>query len=535
MTADKNFRPQAIRDQLERILQSVEFKASDKKKQFLGFVIDEALAGRSSQLKGYTIAVSVYGRPEGFDPQVDPIVRVEAGRLRRALDHYYLTAGKNDPVRITIPKGGYVPVFSTVRKAQAGDKAQSPEPEDRAPTTEPSIAVLPLTNLTGDFEQDYFVDGLTEELTAEITRYQDFHVIASQSTMRFKGKHADPRELGRDLGVQFLLKGSARRDSQTVKVAVQLLDTLTAEQIWGESYKRDRKAADLIAVQEEIAHEVAGIVSDHYGLIKRRLSRESRKKAPADMKVYDAVLRFYQYETELTPAAFERALAALEQATKIDPDYGLAWAMLGHLHADNYALGFCEIEESLEKALNFAQKGVALAPKSQFARDALTLIYFHRGDRELFLQKAEETIALNPNSPYVVAVAGWHMVLFGEWDRGLALLKKGMKLNPYHPTWFHLAFFVYHYHRGEYEIAYAEALKFNFPKLYLDPLIRAVALSRLGRQDEAGIAVGQLLGLEPDFASKGRWLISRYVKVDDLVDRIIKDLGKAGLSDIDGA
>ena len=533
MTADNNPTPEAIRDQLEGILQSAEFRASGKQNKFLSFVVDEALAGRSSQLKGYTIAVGVYGRPEGFDPQVDPIVRVEAGRLRRALEHYYLTAGINDPVRITIPKGRYVPTFSTVPEAQSRSKPHLSKRNGSVPVMEPTIAVMPLINLTGDKEQDYFVDGLTEELTAEIMRYQDFQVIASRSTMPFKGSNVDPREVGRELGVKFLLKGSVRRDSKRIKVTIQLLDTASAEQIWGKSYKRDQTAADLIAVQEEIAQEIIGVVADQYGLIERRLSKESRKKAPVDMKAYDAILRFYQYETELTPAAFENALAALEKAIEIDPEYGLAWAMLGHLHADNHALGFCKIEGSLEKALTFTRKGMALSPHNQFAWDALTLVYFHRGDRDLFLQHAIETIALNPNAPYIVGVAGWHMILFGEWDRGLTLLQKGMKLNPYHPTWFHLAFFMYHYHRGEYENAFAEALKFNFPGLYLDPLIRAVALSRLGKKDDAEAAIGQLLKLMPDFKNRGRWLISRYVKVDDLVDRIIEELGEAGLAGID--
>ena len=174
---------------------------------------------------------------------------------------------------------------------------------------------------------------------------------------------------------------------------------------------------------------------------------------------------------------------------------------------------------------------MALAPDNQFARDALTLVYFHRGDKDFFLQHVEETITLNPNSPYIVGVAGWHMTLYGEWDRGLALLKKGMKLNPYHPSWFHLAPFMNYYRRGEYENAFAEALKFNFPELYWDSVMRATALSRLGRPDEAKAAVSQLLKLEPDFATRGRALISRYVKVDDLVEKIIAGLQKAGLID----
>ena len=316
-------------------------------------------------------------------------------------------------------------------------------------------------------------------------------------------------------------------------VAIILIDTFNSAQILGESYKRDLSAAYLIALQEEVAHRTVGVIADQYGLISRKLSKESRKKAPADLKAYDAILRFYHYETELTPQAFEKALTALEQAIEIDPEYGLAWAMLGHIHADNYALGFCEMEAPLEKALIFAQKGVALAPHNQFARDALTLVYFHRGDKDFFLQHVEETIALNPNSPYIVGVAGWHMALYGEWDRGLTLLKKGMKLNPYHPSWFHLAPFMDCYRRGEYEDALAEAQKFNYPELFWDPVMRAAALGRLERHTEAKAAVSQLLELEPNFATRGRWLISRYIKVDDLVDTIIEDLRKAGLADLE--
>ncbi len=532
MAADNIPTPDAVRLQLERILQSTDFRGSDKQRKFLSFVVEETLAGRASQLKGYTIAVVVYGRTEKFDPQVDPIVRVEAGRLRRALEHYYLTAGKNDPVRLEIPKGAYVPIFQMVEMPPSGVQAFTSEREDLAPPTGPSIAVMPLINLTGDGEQDYFTDGLTEELTTELARYQVFRVIASQSTMQFKGQELDPKEVGRALDVRFLLAGSVRKDSKTVKVTIRLLDTSTGVQVWGENYKRALTAADLVTMQEKIANRVVGTVADQYGLISRRLSKESRKKPPVDLMAYDGILRFYHYETVLTPEAFKEALEALERAVEIDPEYGLAWAMLGHLYADNYALGFCEIEAPLEKAMAFAQKGVALAPQNQFVRDALSLVHFHRGDKESFLKHVEQTIALNPNSPYVVGVAGWHLALYGEWDRGLSLLKKGMTLNPYYPSWFHLAPYMDHYRRGEYENAFAKALKFNYPELHLDPMMRAAALGQLGREDEARAAVSELLKLVPDFATRGRLLISRYVKVDDLVDNIIEGLRKAGLVDL---
>jgi len=520
----------AIRDYLQRILQSSRFRGSQKQSDFLSFIVNETLEGRASELKGYTIAIAVYGRKEGFDPQVDPIVRVEAGRLRRALEHYYLTDGKDDPVQIDIPKGGYTPTFREIKPQTDEIKSIPGKSDDYGLYNTPSIAVIPLINQSGDPEQDYFVDGLTEELTNELSRYQDFQVIASLSGMRFKGKAINLQKIGGDLGIRFLLSGSARSSPKSVKVGMQLLDTATAEQIWTKSYKRKKTATDLIDLQEDITHSVVGIIADQYGLITRKLSKESRKRAPEQVMAYDAILRFYYYELRLTVDAFKKALSALKKAIQLEPEYGLAWAMLGHMHADNYALGFCEIENSLEKALVYANKGVSLSPENQFANDALCVIYFQQGNKEAFLKQTQKTVELNPNSPYFVGVAGWHTALFGEWEHGLALLKKGMQLNPYHPTWFYIVTSMDCYRREDYESAFAEALKINYPELFWDPLMRAAALGQMGKQPQAEMALKELLKLVPDFKDRGRELIGRYVKVDSIRDKIFKGLKKAGLN-----
>jgi len=529
---DKNIpTPEAVSEQTARILSSDRFRGSAKQKGFLQFVVSETLAGRGAQLKGYAIALTVYGRKESFNPQIDPIVRVEAGRLRRALEHYYLTDGKNDPIRIEIPKGAYVPTFQSVQVPPSID-TPAPQPELRRLGLQPSLAVMPLENMTGDEGQDYFTDGLTEELTAELARYQEFQVIASQSTMRFKGREVDPGEVGRNLDVRFLLAGNIRSDSETVKVAMRLIDTSSAEQIWGKSYKRALTPAHLIALQEEIAQSAVGAVADQYGQITRRLSKDARNKPPGDLDVYDAVLQFYHYETVLTPEAFREALTAMEQAVKKDPDYGLAWSMLGHLHADNHALGFCEIKAPLEKALTYARKGVALEPNNQFTHDALTLVQFHRGDKASFLKHVETTIALNPNAPYIIGVAGWHLFMFGEWERGRALIRKGMQLNPYYPTWFHMAPFMDYYYHGEYEKAYNEALLFNYPELFWDPLMRGASLGQLGKSNEAEKAIEELIILLPDFESVGRQLMGNYVKFPEMVECLASGLRKAGVANL---
>jgi len=521
--------PSSIRAQLNRILDSEEFRASVKQRRFLHFVVDEALAGRGAGIKGYTIAVNVYGRDADFDPQLDPIVRVEAGRLRRALERYYLTAGNADPLRIEVPKGGYLPRFRLRHDVPAPAANGNPTP---GPPTGAGIAVLPFTDPAAAGDHAFFSNGLAEELTAELARYQDLRVIAAQSCMQFRDSRTAPREIGALLGVRFLLSGSVLRDGKAIKIGVRLVDTSTGEQVWSESYRPDESAADLIAVQEDIACRAVGVIADQWGLITRRLSREAARKAPADLGAYEAVLRFYHYETVLTPASFTDALEALDRAVASEPGYGLAWSMLGHLHADNHALGFHAIDDNLGKALEYAMKGVALEPDSQFAWDALALTHFHLGNRELLLETIDKTLALNPNSPYIVGVAGWHMSLYGEWERGLQLLARGMELNPYHPTWFHLVPFMNRFRLGEYELAYAEALKFNYPELFWDPLMRAATLARLGRRDAAKEAVGQLLGLIPDFATSGRTSIESYVKVGELVDELVDGLREAGLADL---
>jgi len=524
--------PDNIKTQLNRIFTSSQFRSSEKQRHFLSYVIEETLEGRDNQIKGYTVAVAVYDRQVDFDPQVDPIVRVEAGRLRRALEHYYLTDGIEDPIRIEIPKGGYVPRFIA-----AGDSAfETGEPFSPAGREigdkAPSIAVLPLDNLTGDNSQDYFAEGLTEELTAELARYQELHVIASQSTMQFRGQGVDPRIIGRKLAVRFLLAGSVRNDGETIKISTRLIDTTNNAQIWSASYRREMTAANLIELQEEIAQNSVGALADQFGQITRELSKESRKKPPKKLAAYDAIMRFYHYESVLTPASFQEALNAMEKAVEIDPEYGLAWAVLGHLHADNHALGFCEIDKPLEKALKFARKALALEPGNQFVHDALTLVHFHRGEKTSFLKHLDTTLALNPNAPYIVGVAGWHLALYGEWGRGLALLQKGMQLNPYHPTWFYMATFMDCYHRADYESAYVEALKMNYPAIFWDPLMRAAALGQLDDNVEAERALKELFSLVPDFESVGRQLMGHYVKLPELVESLASGLKKAGMANL---
>lgn len=516
---------QAIREELGRILASPDFQGSAMLRHMLRFVVEKALGGCTQEIKGYTIATQALGRKANFDGNKDPIVRILGGRLRRALEHYYLTHGARDSIRIDIPRGTYIPTFQN--GCQEAIKAA--ETAVMLPTG-PTVAVLPLLNLSGDPQQEYFTDGLGEELTSELARYQDLQVIAFQSTRFYKGREADVREIGQDLKVRFLVAGSVRQAGGTIKINLQVIDALTGSRLWGEQFCRELKADSIIALQEEIARQVVGKIGSLYGVIFRTLSQEARRKPPESLETYEAFLRFHHHVTVLNGQTFAETLKVLEQAVKREPESGLSWSLLSFLYGQSYSLQLAPLESPLEQALVAARKGTALEPENQIARAATAQVYFFRNERELFLPEAEIALALNPNAPAPIGFLGWLLAFYGEWERGLAILEKGKALNPHYPGWFHMAPCFYYFLQKRCNKAYQEAQQLQMPQLFWDPLLRAASLGHLGKSSEAAQALAELLTLKPDFPQQARFLIGCYAKFDYLIDTILEGLRLAGLN-----
>ena len=368
-----------IRSQLDRILGHREFQATERLRDFLRFVVAEDLAGRAFRLKGYTIAREVFGRAKSFDATVDPIVRIEAGRLRRALERYYLVAGDRDPIRIDIPKGRYVPRFhrQDVSRTRASDTPVARG--DGAPVADgPAIAILPFDNLTADSEQVYFIHGLAEELVAALNRYQDVVAIPCQTTVSVGGGDSRLLDPGKEVCARFLLSGSVRRDAAAAKVTVHLTDSITGTQIWAGSHRFDLDAAKMIATQEDIASDVVAAVAGAYGVVARRLARESHATPPEELSTYEAMLRYHHAMLVQTPEAGEQAFIALQQATQREPEYGPAWSALGNLFAHAYVNDEPGIESPLEVATEYAQRGASLEPNNQLTRAIMAFVYLLR-------------------------------------------------------------------------------------------------------------------------------------------------------------
>jgi adenylate cyclase len=312
---------------------------------------------------------------------------------------------------------------------------------------------------------------------------------------------------------------------------MQLLEIPTAEVIWTEKIRRDLAPLDLLDLEEEIAGHVARTVAENYGVIPRKMSGETHRKRTNQLSVYDAVLRFRHYQCVVTNDARNSAIDALERAIHLDPDYALCWAMLSEAVCDAYGLRIDCRTEVVARANELARRAIALDPNCQHAHWALAYAHFHAREREAFLAHAETIISLNPNNGYLVGIAAWAMSLVGEWERGLSILSRLMEQNPYYPTWMHLAPYLDHYRKGEFDAALGHANKFNIPDLAWDPILRAAALANVGRLAEAEAAVKQLTSTFPDAAANPGHYVRGYIFLDEIADNVVDGLCKAGWSE----
>lgn len=501
--------------QLQRVMKSPEFPATQQQRNFLRFVVTETLEGRADEIKAYTVATRVFGRSADFNQAVDPIVSIQANKLRRALERYYLVAGQLDPIHITIPKGTYVPAF--LEQNRRLPATAHPGHRDYWPT----VLIRPFQNLTGDDNLGFLILGLSSELTAELSRYQDIRVLLEH-----------PGGFGRresDRPARFVLEGTVKGDAVGMKVVVHLVDSRTQLVVWSDTHHCTHEAARLIAFQEKVARAIAVKVGGESGVIFRALSREARNQPPAQFKTYEAILSYYEFELTLSPESFARAMAALTHATTIEPGCGNVWSMLARLHANAFSLEMPGFEDALATAAKFAKKGIALNPNAQRNRAVLALVRFFADELPASRSELNKALALNPNSLFILDGIGYLMTLLGEWERGPQLIRHTMAANPYYGVYVHYALWVDWMRQQNYERAYLEALNFKRPAIFWEPLIKAATLGKMGRIDEGRVEAAKLLALKPDFKTRGRILIGRYIKFHEIVERTIDGLRRVGV------
>lgn len=384
--------------------------------RFLRLAVERTLEGKADELKEYLIGVEVFDRPSSYDPRVDPIVRVEARRLRSKLKAYYAGDGNNDPVRIEFRTGSYAP---QIRMLGDGSAASRPDIH--------TIAVLPFANLSASAENDYFSDGLTEELIHALTRLRGMRVVAWNSAARLRGVEQDMQEVRRQLQVANVLTGSVRIAGPSLRVRAQLIDIATGVYLWSETF--DRPMQDVFAIQEEIARNIVRTL---------RLQLSSGAEAAllarphTSVSSYDYYLKGRYHLHRRTPDDLARGLQYFEAAVAVDPDSALAHAGL----ADAYVLlvdyGLLHPTKGVPKVRAAATRAIELDPTLADAYPSLAVIRAH-WDREW--QDAEDlyrkAIGLNPGCATAHHwLATDFLAVVGRLDEGELELEIALQLDP---------------------------------------------------------------------------------------------------------
>lgn len=394
-------------------------------------------------------------------------------------------------------------------------------------SAKPTIAVLPFNNFSDDKAQEYFSDGLTEDLITDISKVSGLSVIARNSTFSYKGQSRDVREVGKTLGASHIIEGSVRKSGKTIRITVQLVKASDGQHIWAERYDRDLK--DVFAIQDEVIGQIIKALSLKLTpQEKKRLAR----RGTDNLEAYDLFMKGRAQEGFFNKAAYKLAEGFFEQAIALDPNYADSYAHLAQIHALNAQFTWVKDgNRASQKALALAEKSVALNPDLPFAHWGLGRILvrpvFRQFDRAI--KETEKAIELDPNYADSYAILGLYYSYIGQAEKTAGVVKKAMRINPIYPFWYHHSLGVGRFLLEDYAAAATEfntALERNPSVLFIRQWY-AAALAMAGDQDDAEWQVEEMVGL--GFKRSLQEMMAESLVVDpDYRARFFEGLRKAG-------
>lgn len=458
-----------IRLQLERILAFPELQASDRRREMLRYIVEEALAGRSSELKATSIAIAVFDRGADFDQQSDPVVRLEARKLRRDLDNYYVAEGREDPVRIEIPKGRYVPKFSRqqgpehtgesdpavrstadtnddlVEKRISGRKSKGafirlalatmalvvlfgsalfwvmqPVEKDHSegglPFVGASILVQTFETGTSDTVSTLVAELLAQDITGALLRFPDIRAYTALATTENEtsGIIADPIR-GQIL---YTVHGTVWREESQLFVRAELSRNADEEVLWSEQYSESDLERGISGISDEISSQIASVIGQQYGIVRRETRGQvlSESSDPS-LKSYACIARATEYRRILSEDLYWETRNCLEETVQREPEFARGWAMLAYLRFDGARFDYDKRltrEEGYTQARETAAHALTLNPRDTDALKAMSHILHFEGDLEQSIDYAQRAVETNPNDPETVGNLG---VMLGYQDR----------------------------------------------------------------------------------------------------------------------
>ncbi len=358
----------------------------------------------------------------------------------------------------------------------------------------PSIVVLPFVNMSGEADQDFFADGLTEDILTELSRFRELFVISRNSSFKYKGQSVNVQQVARELGVQYVAEGSVRKIGNRVRVTVQLIDAETDRHVWAERY--DRQLEDIFAIQDEVT---SAIVSTLPGRVEAATRDRSAHKPTANMAAYECVLAGKTLHHRSTRADNAEAIRMLDRAIALDPNFGHAHAWRACVLGQAWTYGWvADRDATWDEVMAELQTSLALDDNDSDVHRILAAVNVARDDLDKAIYHEERALSLNPNDDLIVVQQGEILTWLGQPEEGIDWIKKAMRLNPYHPErfWHHLA--------RAYFVArrYAEAIDACKRIAALDHqhhALLAACHAYLGNETAARLHAGETVRLQPDF------------------------------------
>jgi TolB-like protein len=539
LRGDDQLTPERIRAELARVIESAAFKATPQRREMLTYVIEETLAGRGHEIKGYAIGVSVFGRGDDFDPNADPLVRLEARRLRRDLDSYYVSEGRNDPLRISIPTGRYTPEFfkRRVEAEEGNETAPASAPgigrtvptrrllwfagvavvavaviaagawilfhrgnDSEAPLLTPTVAVMPFEILSNDEHDRFLAAGISGQIVGDLNRFPDIRIYSPLASFK-QDPTAGPIELGKRLGVSYVVAGELQSNASSINVAARLIDAKSGEILWTDTYNRKLATENLMTMQGDIAAGIASALGQPYGVIRSEITRELTEHPLPSMSSYECVLRAYYFRRTYSPALYPQTLDCIEQAVQTDPDYAEAWAMLGFLHFTSTAISIIPSDpaKNFDTGTEAALHSIELDPDNVMGLKVLSVINHYQGnyaESERYVRKA---LKINPNDPDTLYQLGWRLAIRGKFAEGIPLLQRAIDrtVNPPGTYYYLMAIDRLMKNDGEGMLAFAQRAAVDGAAL--SQSLIAMAYGLLGDRQSAERAIERMNEITPGY------------------------------------
>ena len=416
-----------------------------------------------------------------------------------------------------------VRVWRVALRGLPGATTQAARAEAPQPVSRPSVAVLPFANMSGDPEQEFFVDGLTEDILTELARHHELFVISRNSTFAYKGRAVNIREIAAKLGAQYIVEGSVRKSGDRLRVTVQLIDTATDAHIWAERY--DRRLADVFDLQDEVT---AAIVATLPGRVEAAQRERITRKPTASLAAYECALAAKVLHHRSTREDNAEAQKLVDRALELDPDYAHAHAWRGCILGQAWVHAWCEdMDATFAEVVAELEKALSLDDNDADVHRILAAINVNRRDLVKARYHQERALALNPNYDLVVVQQGELLTWLGLPEEGIEWIRKAMRLNPHHPErfWSHLG-------RAHFTARqYPEALECYMHLSRMDHTHHAylaACLAHMGDRVAAEAHVARIREIAPGF-DLGTFLGTAYYAKDEDLAHLREGLVRAGV------